>query len=227
MKRKNGKNILDKKWKEIVRIIFNVILVICAGLGTFLTINKLGTVMTLSAFTIQSNLLCLIMTCITLIREALKRNSENGLYIFFKGMALLSILLTFIVYNFVLRPYFDTTPARNTTLANNLQHIIVPLMTIVDYLLFEKKGLFKAWHPFAWTAFPLYYVGYTAIYKAFGGLYKFSGNMSAKFPYFFLDYETYGLKLVGIWVLLISIGFIGASYLLFGLDRILVKLQKK
>jgi hypothetical protein len=116
---------------------------------------------------------------------------------------------------------------QNATLANNLQHIIVPLMTVVDYLLFERKGMYNIWYPFAWTVFPLYYVGYTAIYKAFGGLYKFSGNMIAKFPYFFLDYETFGLKTVGIWVLLIVIGFIGSSYLLVGFDRILVKVQKR
>ncbi|MDR0411890.1 MAG: Pr6Pr family membrane protein [Treponema sp.] len=227
MEEKSEKNILNEKWREVARIIFNAILVICAGIGTFLTVIELGMAMTLSAFTIQSNLLCLIMSSVTLIRQVLKRNSDNRLYTFFKGMALLSILLTFIVYNFVLKPYFNTTQVQNATLANNLQHIIVPLMTVADYFLFEKKGMYTMWHPFAWTAFPLYYVGYTAIYKAFGGMYKFSGNTVAKFPYFFLDYETFGLKTVGIWVLLIVIGFIGSSYLLVGLDRILVKVQKR
>jgi hypothetical protein len=218
-------NILAKKGKKTVRIIFNIFVVFFVGAG----INLLGVdaVMALSAFTIQSNLLCIIAAAVTVMREILKKNPRGGAYIFFKGMTLVSILLTFVVYNFVLKPYVNTTgQTQSGLLADTFLHTVVPLMMLGDFLFFEEKGCLRIWYPLGWAAFPLYYVGYTAIYKAFGGVYKFSGTTITKFPYFFFDYETYGLRAVGIWFLLIAIGFIGFSYFLLGLDKFFAKLQK-
>jgi hypothetical protein len=203
-------------------MIFNIAIILFVGLGVVLM--EADTATLLSTFTIQSNLFCLIAAAITLIYELLKINPKRTAYILLKGMALTAIILTFFVYNFVLAPYFNTSnQSQSGSLGNTLLHTAVPLMMLGDFLFFEKKGHLRIWHPFAWAVFPIYYVGYTAIYKAFGGVYKFSGDTVAKFPYFFLDYETYGFKTVGIWCLLIAIGFMGFSYLLFGLDRILTK----
>jgi hypothetical protein len=188
---------------------------------------KMDAATLLSTFTIQSNLICLIVAGITLIYELLKINPRGKAYILLKGVTLTAILLTFFIYNFVLAPYINTSnQPLGGSLENALLHTVVPLMTLGDFLFFEKKGYIKTWHPLVWTVLPIYYVGYTAIYKAFGGVYKFSGDTAEIFPYFFLDYETYGLKTVGVWCLLITIGFIGFSYLLFGLDRIFIKINK-
>jgi hypothetical protein len=203
-------------------------IILSVGLGVILFLMEMDTATLLSTFTIQSNLLCLIAAGITLIYEPVKMNPEGKAYILLKGMTLTAILLTFFVYNFVLAPYFNASNlSQRGSLGNILLHTAVPLMMLGDFLFFEKKGGLGIWHPFAWTVFPVYYVGYTVIYKAFGGVYKFSGDTAAKFPYFFLDYETYGLKTVGIWCLLIAIGFIGFSYLLFGLDRIFIKVNNR
>jgi hypothetical protein len=218
--------ILSKDYKKIVRIIFNVAIMLFVGLGVVIDLIQLDTAMALSAFTVQSNILCLIAAGWTIIHEILKSNQKGKAYIFFKGMTLTAILLTFLIVYLVLKPYFGSTNQDQAgTLADILLHLVVPLMMLGDFLFFEEKGNYKIWFPFAWTAFPLYYVGYTAIYKAFGGMYNF-GDTVAKFPYFFLDYETYGLKMVGIWFLMITIGFIGFSYLLVGIDRIFVKINK-
>jgi hypothetical protein len=208
-----------------VRIIFNAAIILFVGLGLVLFLMDMDAVTLLSTFTIQSNLLCLIAAGIILVYELLKNGPGGKAYILFKGMTLTAILLTFFIFNLVLAPYFNTSRSQGFPLGNTLLHTVVPLMMLGDFLLFEKKGQLKIWHPFAWTVLPLCYVGYTAIYKAFGGVYKFSGDSVAKFPYFFLDYETYGLKTVVIWCLLIALGFIGFSYLLFGLDRIFVKIR--
>jgi hypothetical protein len=190
---------------------------------------KMDAATLLSTFTIQSNLLCLVAAGITLAYELLKIAPEGKPYILFKGMTLTAILLTFFIYNFVLAPSFNNAPSQSQriSLGNTLLHTAVPLMVFGDYLFFGKKGCLKIWHPFVWTVLPIGYVGYTAIYKAFGGVYKFSGDAVAQFPYFFLDYETYGLQTVGIWCLLIAIGFIGFSFLLFGIDRMFVKIAAK
>jgi hypothetical protein len=222
------KFIVSKKYKRIARVIFNTAIILSVGLGVIFFLMEMDAATILSTFTIQSNLLCLIAAGITLVYELLKINPNEKAYILFKGMTLTAILLTFFVYTFVLAPYFNASNlSQRGSLGNTLLHTVVPLMMLGDFLFFEKKGHLKMQHPFAWAAFPVYYVGYTAVYKAFGGLYNFSGDAVAKFPYFFLDYETYGLKTVGIWCLLIAIGFIGFSYLLFGLDRIFIKIANR
>jgi hypothetical protein len=208
--------------KKIIRGILNALLILCTGAGVGSIAVKLTALTAVSTFTIQSNILCLITAAFTLLRQIKKGDPRGGAYIFFKGMALVSILLTFAVYNLVLDPFFSaSSQARGGTWDNFLLHTAVPLMALADFIFFEEKGRFKTSYPFGWAVFPLYYVAYTAVYKALGGLYTFSKGVTAKFPYFFLDYETYGLKTVGIWVLLIAIGFIGFSYLLVGLDKIL------
>jgi hypothetical protein len=224
----NEKGFFAEHGKKTARIVFNALLIAGAGTGVALVAMGMGFVMAASAFTIQSNLLCAIAAGVTLAREIAGKDSKDKAYIFLKGMTLTSILLTFVVYGFVLKPHFSATTqgAPSGSLSNDLLHVVVPLMTLADFLVFEEKGCFKAWHPFGWAAFPVYYTGYTAIYKAFGGVYAFTEGVPAKFPYFFLDYETYGLGRVGIWILLIAIGFIGFSYALVGLDSILAKIKR-
>ncbi|MDR0706712.1 MAG: Pr6Pr family membrane protein [Treponema sp.] len=222
------KGVLSEHGKKMARIIFNALLIAGAGTGVALVAVNMGFGMAASTFTIQSNLLCMIAAGVTLAREIAGSDRKGKAYIFLKGMTLTSILLTFVVYGFVLKPHFSATTqgAPTGSLSNDLLHVVVPLMTLADFLVFEEKGSFRAWHPFGWTAFPLYYVGYTVIYKAFGGVYIFTEGAPAKFPYFFLDHETYGLGTVGIWGLLIAIGFIGFSYALVGLDKLFAKIKR-
>ena len=228
MEKVTEKGVLAEHSKKIARIIFNALLIVCAGVGVVLIAMKLNIAMAVSAFTIQSNLICIIAAGVTLAREIARSDPKGKAYIFFKGMTLTSILLTCVIYTFVLKPYLNVTTqgVQGSSLSDSLVHMVVPLMTLADFLFFQEKGSFRVWHPFGWTVFPFYYVGYTAIYKAFGGVYTFTEGVTAKFPYFFLDYETYGLRTVGIWVLLIAIGFIGFSYILVGLDRLFAKIKR-
>jgi hypothetical protein len=216
--------------RKTAQVIFNILIIVCACLGIGILLVQSDTAMILSAFTTQSNLLCVAAAVLTLAHKRGGKKTGGG-YVLFKGMALTSILLTFFITALVLKPFFGrttttTTTAPLSTLADNLLHVIVPLLVFADFVLCEEKGKIKAWHPASWAAFPLYYVGYTALYRALGGVYRF-GSGNAKFPYFFFDYETYGIKTVGIWFLFIAIGFIGFSYVLFGLDRALAACKPK
>ena len=209
-----------------LRIILNALIILCvaAGVGIFIFISDIASVM--SYFTIQSNLLCLIAGGVTLT-HIIKKNPVGNAYIFFKGMSLVSILLTFFIYNFVLKQYLNISGnARGESLESILLHIAAPLMMLCDFIFFEEKECFKKWHPFGWTAFPFFYIAYTAVFKALGGTYQYFGGES-KFPYFFLDYETYGIKTAGLWMLLITIGYIGFSYLLIGFGKLLSKIKKR
>ena len=218
--------LLTNNTQKIIRVIINAGLIICVLVGVMINIFKSNIASTIAYFTIQSNLLCAILSGVTLAREIKQNNSREKEYIFFKGMALVSILLTFFIYNFVLKPTLDmANSARKESFDSILLHVAVPLLMFGDFLFFEKKDLYKWWHPFAWALFPVFYIVYTAIYKALGGLYIY-GSSAAKFPYFFLDYETYGFGMVGLWILLITVGFIGFSFLLLGFSKLLIKSKK-
>ena len=162
----------------------------------------------------------MIAAAVTLARVIMRKSLIENPYIFLKGMSLVSILLTFFIYNLVLKPFTTLTGGGGETLESVLLHMAVPVMMLLDFIFFEEKRRFKMWYPFGWTLFPVFYIGYTAVYKALGGTYKyFAGDTN--FPYFFMDYETYGLKTVGLWILLIAAGYIGFSYLLIGFGRLI------
>lgn len=207
---------------KIFRVAFNAALILCAATGTLIGFKFVDPATNLSTFTTQSNLFCLIIGFVTLVRILKEDNSVGKTYIFLKGMSLTSIILTFTISNFVLKPAMKGMQlAPEETFAGNLSHIIVPLLMLAEYLVFEKKGLFKVWYPFVWPAFLFYYLGYTAVYKLFGGVYRFPDHV-VKFPYFFLDYETHGWNNVVFWVSLIVLVFIVFSFIIIGLDRALV-----
>ena len=214
---------------KIFRVAFNAALILCAATGTLIGFIDINSASILSTFTTQSNLFCVIIAVITVIRIIKGDYSESKTYIFFKGMSLTSILLTFTIYNFFLKPAMKGTvpePDALLAFADYLVHVFVPILMLTEYLLFETKGLFKFWYPFVWPSFVIYYIGYTAVYKLFGGLYVFPGQV-LKFPYFFLDYETHGWKNVIMWTSLIIVIFIVFSFLVFGLDKVLVTIKSK
>jgi hypothetical protein len=135
-------------------------------------------------------------------------------------MALTSIMLTFVIFNVVLRTTIAETFTPAGALANNLTHVTVPLLVLAEFLIFEAHPSVRWWHPLAWSAFPWYYVAFTAVYTGLGGVYT-SPAGTERFPYFFLDYLTYGWPTVGLWVLLITVGFIAAGYFFLGVDRLI------
>jgi type IV secretory pathway VirB3-like protein len=207
---------------RIARIALAAFTTAAVVVGVTIDLIQLDAGLALSAFTIQSNILAGILALVTLVRTVRRNDPDNAAYVFFKGLALTSIFLTFVVFNLLLRTptgLSDADPA--ATLASELLHVVVPLATLADYLVFEKKGNIRTWHPFAWTSFPWCYVAYTAIWKAFGGVYRFSGTQVEEFPYFFMDYVTYGWPTVIVWVLLINAGFIAFGFSLYGIDRLL------
>ena len=208
-----------------LRIALTALIVLGVAIGVTINIVELGPVLPLTAFTVQSNLLAGILALVTLLRTVGHRDDAPTVYMMFKGMALSGVLLTFVIYNAVLRATIAQTFTPAGRLANELLHVAVPLLVFVEFLVFEPHPSVRWWHPLSWAAFPWYYVAFTAVYTGLGGVYT-SPVGTERFPYFFLDYITYGLPTVGLWVLLITIGFIATGYLLAGLDSLLGRFHR-
>lgn len=167
-----------------------------------------------SYFTIQSNVMCLIMMAWKLKKEPPA---------LFRGLAVVCISLTFLVYNFMLRPA-DFTIANMGNLKNisNLfAHYMVPAFVWIDYLLFTPKGGMKWYYPLIWICYPLLYLAYIMlIYKPMGGTFIVEGEV-CKVPYFFLDTEILGIGGVTVWCIAIAAVILLLSYLFLLLDKLL------
>jgi len=176
----------------------------------------------LSYYTIQSNLLCLVVMGIIVYRQWQGKSLDSRCMHIVKSGTLMAILLTFLVFNIVLLPsMIEQNMARYITgLGNILVHYFTPLYFLLDYLLFDPKGQLRKTDPIWWPAFPIYYFIYANIYAACGGTYS-DGETYSRFPYFFIDPDIIGAGGVAIAVALIIAFYIGLSYAFVGLDWLL------
>jgi hypothetical protein len=106
--------------------------------------------------------------------------------------------------------------------ANIVLHYIVPLMTLADWLLFDKKGGFKKSSPFVWLAIPAAYLLFSLIRAHFATYYN-----GGRYPYFFINIDTYGIERVAWNVLVLGAFLLVIGYCFYALDWGLARLAKK
>ena len=177
-------------------------------------------------FTMQSNLLCLI---VFIFFPLIKKNHKN-FYCTCKGAITVAILLTAIVYLIALMPnsfsmYSINNYRLSKALGNWLVHVISPILVTLDYILFDEKGHLKLYYPWIWLIIPILYVCFVYLFHSLGGHFYGIGG-SRDFAYFFLDYKKIGIFAVIWWIIRISIFVIILGYALIGFDKILAGIKK-
>ena len=177
-------------------------------------------------FTMQSNLLCLI---VFIFIPLIKKNHKN-LYYKLKGAITIAILLTAIVYLIALMPnsfsmYSTNNYKLSKALGNLLVHVISPILVTLDYLLFDEKGHLKLYYPWIWLIIPILYVCFVYLFHSLGGHFYGIGG-SRNFAYFFLDYQKIGILAVILWIIKISIFIIILGYILVCTDKVLAQIKK-
>lgn len=216
-----------------ISVIYKILTALTILTGILLNlINTTSVVSLLSYYTSQSNIICLIAFAIYSVMEI--KNGENtrrnDMYYFLKGALVIMISITAICYHIALAPIgFNMTSLQETVtnkkIASSLLHTYSPILVIMDYFLFDKKGRFKNYYPFLWLIYPLNYVGYVYLYASQGGEFYGVGG-SKRFAYFFLDYTKQGVEGVIIWIIVISILILLLSYGLVLLDKKLLKRKR-
>ena len=171
----------------------------------------------LTYYTIQSNLICLFACGFYIWQLFTKKKLAENLMGLIHGGVLMCIMLTFLVYHFLLSPAqsFDMSTLSKS---NAYVHYFLPLMMLANYLLFFKKGLLQYKTIWVWTLVPILYCIFVFIYSAFGGRFGASNDIV---PYFFLNYTLYGVFGVVKWIILLAIGYIGLSAILVSVDKCL------
>ena len=165
-------------------------------------------------FTNISNYLCLAIMAAELLQTA--RREGDGPVTFspiWKFIGVLSILLTFFVFNIMLLP--ARTLAENLDVTSVLCHQVLPVLYVADWLCFYRRGDLKATDPLRAAAVPLAYVAFIFARAAALG---FAGD--DLYPYFFLDLGALGADGVAFWVAVLTVAFLVVGLLLYAYDRV-------
>ena len=174
-------------------------------------------------FTNLSNYLCIWVMLAELIQTAKKKvDSYVDAAPFLKFIGVLAILLTFLVFNFLLAGQLDRDPQANWRIASISFHVILPIMYVLDWILFYEHKKVRWFLPLASVVFPVLYVAFVYIRAA---IVNFNPEVPYLYPYFFLNLETLGVAGVAKWVLILFAGFIALGYIFYGIDK-LIKSKK-
>lgn len=174
-------------------------------------------------FTNLSNYLCIGIVFAELIQTA-KKNADSYVSAapFLKFIGVLAILLTFLVFNFLLAGQPDRDPQDNWRVRSICFHVILPIMYVLDWLLFYEHKKVRWFYPLASVIFPVLYVVFVYIRAA---ILNFNPEAPYIYPYFFLNLETQGIAGVAKWVAILFAGFIALGYIFYGIDK-LIKSKK-
>ena len=169
-------------------------------------------------YTNLSNYICIGFMFVSLAKTIkLANKKEDGLITLaptFKFLCVIMILVTCLVYNVLLakdsvKPYF-------LTVSNLTLHLILPIMFVLDWVLFYPHGKTKWYYPLLSVVMPFIYVVFVLIRAAIIG----SRPVSLLYPYFFLDVKTLGWAGFLGWVVALIVVFVALGYLIYALDNI-------
>nr|WP_235892577.1 Pr6Pr family membrane protein [Mycolicibacterium hodleri] len=154
----------------------------------------------LITFTYQANVLAAGYYAWTLLSP--RADARTGL----RGAVVLYVVVAGVVWNLLL-----TGRSMGYTPANFLLHVVVPILSVADWVLIGRSaGSAKWWQPLAWLAYPAAYLGLALIVL---------NRTGRRAPYYFLDPSSVGLVAVAVNVTVLAGGFLGLGYLLLAVAR--------
>jgi hypothetical protein len=196
-------------------IAFRVLTVLAVVAGVAFTAAGAATITgLLPYFTIQSNLAFGIFAGWAAFRLY---RGERPAPVALKGAVTLYVVITGLVYHLVL-----TNSASGFAMAaiqrdlvqsvgNQLLHTVVPLLAVLDWLLFDTRGRYRWRYALYWLAFPLGYLAFALL----------RGLVVHRYPYPFIDAGKLGYDGVAVSTVVFAVSFwiLGAIFVL--IDRLL------
>jgi len=203
-------------------LLWKIAIAACAFTGVGLQVGIFSGSLHLSSlryFTNLSNLLCMLYFLIDVVYLLLRRDNDGSRSWCFplKGVAMMGITVTWLVAYFMLGN-FDMGASMRVSI--RLVHFVVPIMTILDWLLFDEKGRIRATSPLLWATFPLAYFVVIMLFAAFS-------TGSPFYPYPFMNVSTQGLSRVLFTVALMTVFFIALGYAFYVVDLLLSKVKRR
>lgn len=170
-------------------------------------------------YTNLSNYICWGVILVSLVKTIKFNNKKEDGFCnvapTFNFMCVIMILVTTLVYNFLLAG--DKTFVTYTTdLSNMLNHLILPIMFVLNWVLFYEHSKIKWFHPLLCTIMPLTYVVLIVI----RALILKGVENAFLYPYFFLNIDKLGWGGFFGWISILIVVFVALGYLLYALDNL-------
>jgi hypothetical protein len=166
------------------------------------------------AYTVQSNIWAALMFGVLAVRTiATPKGESYGFYPRIEMIVTHAIFITMLVFWFILAPLMASSiVGLFTSFENMAVHLITPLLMLIDYLVFTKRGELKPTDPLLCLIIPYVYIAQAmALGLTHSVFYDSPGNHSY-YPYSFMDVD-----LLGAWVIPILAGltvfFLGIAFL--------------
>ena len=179
-------------------------------------------------FTNLSNYLAAGIMLAELIQTARKR--DDGFVTVaprLRFISMLGLVLTFLVFNLLLARDPARDPALNYKVECLLCHIVLPVMYVIDWLMFYEHGKVRWTWPVLSALYPIAYLIYVfahaALWRFGNGVMNHAGAAPVIYPYFFLNPEKVGINGVAMWIGALLIGFILGGFLFLLVDRLMMK----
>lgn len=182
--------------------------------GTALEIIKYGIGM-LMYYTVQSNLLVSVFAVYMVYAMYKGHDLQSAKFLRIKAAVTMSIMITCVVYHFMLAPLADDF----WRVENMLCHYIVPLYFLLDTLLVDRQQQYKWFDPIWWTLLPILYM----IFGLVNGLFIKIPIPDAKdspFAYFFLNVPKYGWNFVLTYAGTIFVAYLFSGFILAGVKSL-------
>lgn len=174
--------------KKNIDFIFQILIILISGTAIFLNINMFKDIRGFLYYTIISNMFVCVFYLLSIININIRHKNKTENYYKYKGLLLLSILCTMIIYNV-------TMSSNNSVYAGHdficaLVHLVVPLLALIECLFFEDKKVLKYKYLISWGIYMLLYVIFINVYSLLGG--TFLDN--SKYPYDIMNFDLNGYK---------------------------------
>lgn len=164
----------------------------------------------LAYFTILSNLL----VGVTFMAVAVRSRASGLLRVLWLD-AVLGIAVTGIVFNLVLAQLYTLTGT--AWMANQLLHVVVPILAVLGWLIFGPRGLITTWTVLASTIYPIGWLAFTLVR---GAVVDWSPQ-PPWYPYPFVDAAELGGARVALNCCVIALLFLGLAFGAKALDGFL------
>ncbi len=193
-----------------------VVIALVAAFGVVLNVHEHGAGGSLVFFTVQSNVL-LAAAFAWSARDSFARGASLPGWL--KGAATLYIVITGLVYNFVLADApadtlegGDATPSAAMELSTWLLHTAVPVLAVLDWLLLDEHRRLRWRYGLYWLAYPVCYFVFALVRGALI-------DAELRYPYPFINVDMLGPAGVAQNVVLYGAAFWLLGLLFVALDR--------
>ena len=212
----------------VLQIILEIFIVLIAAYGMVMHSGWVQCEVRHDFFRYYTNLSNLLVAMFYLIRTVVRiLRTYDGFFgkIIFSELWFYSvtmcIFLTFGIFHFVLVPQLKKAPSDSGefkflhSFSNYIVHYIVPLLSLLNWLIFAKKEEMSYSWALIWTVIPWIYVVYAMIMGAKG---KIIERTDSAYPYDFMDVSRHGWKIV-----VRNCALVAVVFVLTGLLMIFVK----